>query len=284
MTTFQFDWQTGDRLSLKGQGWIPEDTPKAILCQVHGFGEHIGRYEHVAAYYTQKGIGMVGFDLRGHGQSGGLRGYVAQYDDLIADISQCLALLHEKFEGVPILLNGHSMGGNLVMNFIMRYQPEFLKGAIITSPWLRLVRPPGMIKRFLADLMNIIYPKYGESAGIDTTVLSSDPQVGEMYLQDPLVHSRMSARLLTEITRGADYVVKFAGKTRFAFPVLMMHGKADQLTSHLATEEVASQLNGQVTLELWEGMRHELHNEVQKDAVLDKVYAWISQEILNQKG
>jgi alpha-beta hydrolase superfamily lysophospholipase len=122
---FSFEWQTQDQVMLKGRCWLPEQ-PKALVCLVHGFAEHMGRYTHVAEYFNAQGYGLIGFDLRGHGQSGGRRGHTPSYDDLIENIREMLALAAEKLEGLPLFLYGHSMGGNLVANYLIR-PAEFLE-------------------------------------------------------------------------------------------------------------------------------------------------------------
>ena len=86
---------------------------KAIVCLVHGLGEHSGRYAHVAAALNDAGYALLGFDLRGHGKSGGPRGHTPSYETLMDDIGRLLAEAGQRYPGQPQFLYGHSLGGNL---------------------------------------------------------------------------------------------------------------------------------------------------------------------------
>ena len=76
MAVNEWKWTSRDGLEMYARGWIPEEQPKAVVCLVHGLGEHVNRYNHVGEAFARAGYALQGFDLRGHGQSGGLRGYI----------------------------------------------------------------------------------------------------------------------------------------------------------------------------------------------------------------
>ena len=115
--------------------------PKAAIMLVHGHGEHVARYDHVAAALTEKGYAMLGFDLRGHGKSGGPRGHTPSYDALMDDIASFSQQTDQRYAGLPRFLYGHSLGGNLVLNYALRRKPD-LHGVIATGPWLKLAFDP----------------------------------------------------------------------------------------------------------------------------------------------
>ncbi len=87
MKRTQFKFKTFDGLQLFGQSWQPEDRPRAVICLIHGIGEHSGRYVHVADRLTKAGYAIFTFDLRGHGKSEGLLGHTPSYEALMQDIS-----------------------------------------------------------------------------------------------------------------------------------------------------------------------------------------------------
>ena len=86
MNIFDWKWKSRDGLELYARGWKPE-APKAVVVLVHGHGEHVNRYNHVADAFTKAGYAMQGFDLRGHGQSAGQRGHTPNYESLMNDIT-----------------------------------------------------------------------------------------------------------------------------------------------------------------------------------------------------
>jgi len=141
----EFKFKTSDELQLFGQSWQPEDRPRAAICLVHGMGEHSGRYGHVADRLTQAGYSVFAFDLRGHGKSLGPRGHTPSYRTLLNDINSLLNEVDKNFPELPLFLYGHSLGGNLVLNYVLRRQPKF-KGVIVTGPWLRLAFEPPRFK------------------------------------------------------------------------------------------------------------------------------------------
>ena len=91
MQHIEFTQQAPDGVQFYFQGWQPETPPKAVVCLVHGLGEHSGRYAHVAAALNDAGYALLGFDLRGHGKSGGPRGHTPSYETLMDDIGRLLA-------------------------------------------------------------------------------------------------------------------------------------------------------------------------------------------------
>ncbi len=279
METFDFDWQSIDNLKIYGKCWLPSAIlPRAMVCTVHGFAEHIGRYEHVARYMNQQGYGFIGFDQRGHGKSEGQRGHTPDYEALLINVSEFIALVKEKFNGLPLFLYGHSMGGNIVANFVIRYQPNFLQGTLITSPWFKLAFNPPAFKLWLGTLMAKIYPRFKDKSELNAQELSHDPTVGQAYLADPLVHRSISAKMFVEITKAGLFALTHAKE--FNLPLLLMHGTGDNITSCQATQEFATQVPANwLTFQLWEAMKHELHNEIVKDQVLSMMSSWIEDRL-----
>jgi len=194
----EFKFKTFDGLSLFAQSWQPETKSRAVICLVHGMGEHSGRYTHVADQLTQAGYSLIAFDLRGHGQSQGPRGHTPSYETLLNDINSLLNEANKNFPELPSFLYGHSLGGNLVLNYVLRCQAQ-LKGVIVTDPWLRLAFEPPRFKIILAQITNYIWPSFSQKNGLDTKVLSHDPEVVHVYENDPLVHDYISTRMFISI-------------------------------------------------------------------------------------
>ena len=116
-------------MDLYARGWAPKDKPKAVVALIHGLGEHTGRYAHVGAALTEKGYALLGFDLRGHGKSGGPRGHLPSSEAFMTDIDRFLEETAERYPGLPQFLYGHSLGGLLVLNYALRRKPR-LAGVI----------------------------------------------------------------------------------------------------------------------------------------------------------
>ena len=132
MKCLEYYRTTPDGQKLFGREWLPDQAPLGVVCLVHGLGEHTGRYTHLANALTAEGYALAGYDLRGHGRSEGKRGHASSYEALLDDIELLLKAVNEQFSGSPTFLYGHSLGGNLVLNYVLRRKPG-LTGVIVDS-------------------------------------------------------------------------------------------------------------------------------------------------------
>lgn len=269
----QFEWArtSRDGLHLHTQSWEPAGLPQAAITLIHGYGEHCGRYRHVAAALTAAGYAIVTGDQRGHGRSGGPRGHTPSYDHLMDDVESLVAEMRRRFPDQPQFLYGHSMGGNLTLNYVLRRRPQ-LAGVVVTSPWLRLAFAPPAWRVLLGRAVDRFFPAFAQDTGQNFESLSRDPAVGAAWQADPLTHNLMSARLFTSTYAAGQWALAHAGE--WTLPLLLMHGDADSLTSAAATREFAAQVPG-CTLKLWPGLRHEMHNEPEQQQIFQAIDSWL---------
>jgi alpha-beta hydrolase superfamily lysophospholipase len=243
---------------------------------VHGLGEHTGRYAHVAAALNEAGYAVLGCDLRGHGKSEGLRGHTPSYDALMDDIGRLLDEAAQRYPGKSRFIYGHSLGGNLVLNYTLRRKPP-LAGVVSTSPAIRVANPLPVTQLTLAKVMNKLQPTMQMPNGLALDNLARDPEVIRAYKSDPLVHNKISVRLAVEMLQAGEWALAHAAE--FPLPLLLVHGTADELTSAAATQEFAGKVRGDCTLKLWDGFYHETHNEPEKAEVLRFMVAWIGSHV-----
>ncbi len=277
MKPIHFSLTTDDHVKLHGVAYEPEGTLRGVVCLVHGLGEHTERYLHVGETFSRAGYALVGCDLRGHGRSEGLRGHTPSYERLLDDITTVLNHIQMSYGERPLAIYGHSLGGNLSLNYLLRRSFPNLRGGIITGPWLRLAFEPPAIKVVLGRLMNRLFPAFIQPSGLDTKALARDEAVVTAYETDPLVHDRISARLFMEAYQAGLWALEHAADLRL--PVLLMHGTADRLTSAEASREFAERAGDRVTLRLWNDFYHEIHNESEKAEVLATMVAWLQEHL-----
>jgi alpha-beta hydrolase superfamily lysophospholipase len=273
MTRNEYTLHTTDHGKLYAQEWLPEGDPAAVVCLLHGLGEHSGRYTRVAEALAGAGLVLSALDLRGHGKSPGPRGHAQSYEVFMEDIQCFLDEAVRRFPGKPIFLYGQSLGGNLALNFALRRRPD-LAGVIVTAPWLRLAFEPPRPRVILAKVMSRLWPTFSNVCGCEAAVLSRDPLVVQRYLEDPLAHDLISGRMFVEISRAGLWALEHAAE--FSLPLLIMHGSADRLTSASASRQFAERAGRYCVMKIWDGAYHELHNEPEKDAVLAHLLAWLS--------
>jgi alpha-beta hydrolase superfamily lysophospholipase len=274
MTHEDLDWEGAGGERLHAQEWRPDGGARAVVCLVHGLGEHVGRYVHVAQVLSEAGYALLGFDLRGHGRTPGPRGHAPSYDAMLGDIGVLLERAAERFPGAPRFLYGHSMGGSLVLNYALRRQPD-VAGVVATSPALQPQEAVSRLKLAFGRLMCRLWPSFRLSNGLDCTGLSRDPEVVRRYRADPLVHDRISVRLGLDVLETGRWAIAHAGE--FRLPLLLVHGTADGLAAIDGTRQFAAKVRGDCTLQAWPGLFHETHNEPEWREVLGYTIGWMEE-------
>ena len=268
-----------DGIKLSGYLWKTENKPKALINLVHGFGEYSERYSHWAELFVKNGYAVHAIDYRGHGKSDGRRGYIHSFDDFLNDIDVLVQESEKMFPEIPQFIYGHSLGGNIVANYILKRDNNF-KGAIISSPWFKLAFDPSALTLFFAKTIKSIFPKFTQQANLDVNGISHDQEVINNYIKDPLVHEKISARMFFEVYKAGNWVLEHPGL--ISIPVLLQHGNADKITSYKASiefAEKAQKLNKDITYKEWEGMYHELHNELKNEEVFKFVVEWLKSKL-----
>ncbi len=281
MKHYEMTWKAHDNLDIFAQAWEPVTAqPKAVACLVHGLGEHTSRYAHVAEAFGRQGIVLFGADLRGHGRSGGARGHISSIDDFMKDIDVSLVQARQRYPDLPIILYGHSLGGIQVLYYGLTRKPN-IKGVIATSSGLHTALEKQHLKIMMAKVLGALMPNTPIASGLDSASISRDEKVVQAYINDPLVHDKITlgfGRIMTGIT---GWVLAHAGE--FSLPLLLLHGKADVLAFPSSSTEVAAALKEKCTLVLWDDAYHELHNEPEKEEVFKTMTQWMNARLGDQR-
>jgi alpha-beta hydrolase superfamily lysophospholipase len=269
----------GNEQQIYTRSW-PLENPRIAIALVHGQGEHIGRYDHLAAWFNAKGVAVYGYDQQGHGKSGGKRGHATDLDSMITDYAAHVQRVRAMHPDIPVFGYAHSMGGQIALNAALKghLAPYQISGLVATSPWVRLAFEAPAIKIFVGKLLKSILPGFTLPTGLAAGFVSRDPEVVKRYINDPLNHGKVSAAGGMALLEGADYLNTYQGAV--PFPILIMHGTADKLTSQKASEELAARLSGDVTYRAWAGFYHELHNEKEQNEVFEVALAWLEEKVV----
>ncbi|MAT43153.1 MAG: hypothetical protein CL609_12490 [Anaerolineaceae bacterium] len=268
-------WVNPNGEELHFQYWLPEQKTKASIVLIHGLGEHCNRYEHVAQFFNDHDIAVFALDHLGHGKSSGKRGHIPSFKTVNEYISALIKLAKETVKDVPIILYGHSMGGNMVLYYTLSNQENLqIKGVISTSPGLGVGEPIPPLKLTLAKVMNVLLPSMTLDNGLDVENLSHDSEVIQAYKDDPLVHPMISTRLAMELINKGDWILNHADQ--FPLPLFLALGEKDHIVDAQKVIEFAEKApKDKTTFHLFEGLYHELHNEPQQEAVLNDMLTWI---------
>ena len=273
MHHFETTWKSRDGLDIFAEGWEPTVIlPKAVVCLVHGLGEHVSRYAHVAEALGREGFVVLGADLRGHGRSGGPRGHISSIEDFMQDIDVLFEQARTRYPDLPLYLYGHSLGGIQVLHYGLTRKPK-VKGVIATSSGLHTAIEQQAMKVLMAKVLGSLLPSVAIPSGLDPKTISHDEKVVQAYINDPLVHDKISLGFGKVMIGVTAWTLAHAGE--FSLPLLLMHGKADALAFPSSSTEFAAPLKEKCTLVLWEDAYHELHNEPIKDEVFKTMTLWM---------
>ncbi|KDQ20229.1 hypothetical protein BOTBODRAFT_27648 [Botryobasidium botryosum FD-172 SS1] len=275
---------------------------RAIVLFLHGFAEHIGRYEHVFPQYTLSpyNFSVFAFDQRGFGRTAleeggkprkgityGFTSWENQMEDLVFMLGQATQGLSS---GIPVFLMGHSMGAGEVLSFITLHrsnsaaaQVPVLSGVIASSPLIRQTHPAPKWQRWVLGKVSDIGSATGSlamSVPLAATALAHDPEVAKQYAADPLVKLKGTLRGLGDMLNKGEEIGEKGYKSWPAdLPLLVLHGTDDEITSFKAAQKFVEDIQAKdKTFSAYQGGFHELHNESDgvKEKFIQECIDWIS--------
>ncbi|WP_020619664.1 alpha/beta hydrolase [Paenibacillus daejeonensis] len=269
---------TADGLELFAQEWRSDDKPaKAVVCLVHGMGEHSTRYQAVAETLTGEGYVLFTYDQRGHGRSPGKRGHTPSVERLTEDAERAIGMARKRHPDTPVFLYGHSMGGNVSLSCALRRQPD-IQGLILTSPWLRLAFDPPRAKQWIGRQVARVWPSFSLATGLDPGQLYRPDQEVAPVVMDMLAHNRISAAMYFGLQAEGEWALAHASE-RLHAPMLLLHGTADRVTSYVASQQLAGCLDGRCAFYSWQDGLHELHNDRERREVMQCVVRWMEDRL-----
>ncbi len=246
-------------------------TPKHIVVLVHGLGEHSHRYlDGIIPTLVEQANAVFIFDNYGHGRSGGKRGHCPSYKALMDVMAAVIARAKSHFPDIPILLYGHSMGGNLALNYGLRFGG--IAGLMITSPYLRLAFSPPRWKMKLGKSLLRFWPSFTLPSGLDPEGISRIPEEVKKYREDPLIHDLVSPMFSFPIMDAGEWVL--ANASALSQPLLLMHGMSDPIIDFNASKILANKAPN-VTFIPFEGGYHELQHDLCRDEVFESIRHWL---------
>lgn len=263
-----------NKKKLYGQIWEPT-KPKAVIVLVHGMGEHIFRYiDYVIPKLIENNYVVIGFDQFGHGKSEGKRGHCPNYEALLKMLEVVIKKGEEQFSDLPMYLYGHSMGGNLVINYILK-KTNNLKGVIATSPFLRLAFQPPKWKMGIGRILLKIAPSIALPSELEVEAISRDKKEVKIYEDDKMVHGKISPMYTFPIIENGEWAIKNADKLKT--PMLVLHGTGDRIIDYKASEEFSNK-TPKATIKLFEDGYHELHHDLCKEEFMETIITWLNKK------
>lgn len=300
---FTFDSRDG-HTKIHAVRWIPDGEVKYILQIIHGMAEYMERYEHMARWLCDRGVLVTGEDHLGHGATvpeGGTYGYFAPDDPatiVVRDVHRLKKMTQSLYPDVPYYMMGHSMGSFIIRNYMFKYGTG-IKGAIVCGT---ATHPPievkmGMLlaniqKLFLGD-KHVAMMLNNMSLGTSSKTpyeerfewLCCDRDVINRYIEDPLCGFCFTVNgfrtLFTLLDR--QNKMKNLEKMPKELPVMIIAGSEDPVGNcgkgEIYVKNQYEKLGMKdVFFKLYDGLKHEIFNEKEKEMVFEDIYSWITKE------
>lgn len=296
METISFKLRNGEDHPIRL--WLPEGTPRCVVQIVHGMAEHIDRYERLALFLNAHGIAAAGINLAGHGAEAGTLGWFAEKDGwamVLHDIDRVRAVLAQRLKGVPYVLMGHSMGSFLVRCYLAAYPAPDLAVLSGTGTYPAGLCGFGQGLSALCSLFGGKKPSKTVSAIAFSANnkpflpartafdwLSRDEKEVDKYVSDPYCGFLFTAKAYQDFFGGLKSIAADAHLKAFPkdTPLYLMSGGADPVGQmgegvRQAAERYRAAGCKDVTVKLYEGARHELLNETNRDDVMNDFVNWL---------
>lgn len=254
-------------------------NPKANVIINHGFAEHLERYDYVARRLVESDYNVLRYDLRGHGQTKGIKGHIHSYLDFISDADAMFELMKEKNPQLPNFMLGHSMGGLVTTLYGIKH-PEKLDGQILSGAANGKLPEASTFKAKLLALASKVVPNKMMKNPVNTQICSVK-EVVETYLNDPLVLKYASFNFFNEFLNVAtDDVLE--NLTSYNLPALILHGEKDTIVPMKISENFFNSISSKdKEMIIYPDLFHEIFNEVKKNEIIDKVIIWLDEHINN---
>jgi alpha-beta hydrolase superfamily lysophospholipase len=258
------------------QTWS-KTSPAAVILGIHGLGEHSDCYNLLAEGLSESPFQLFMSDLRGHGRSTGSRG-VGSIDDYVLDIKLFHSLVKNRFKNLPLYFLGHSMGGLILLKFLIRNGDLGASGAVLSSPLLGVYEKLAAFKQKSAGILSKITPNLTLSNEIPFEKLSHYKKVVESYANDPWRHDRISAKLFIGMLESMDYAFNQVDKIKL--PILMQQSGDDMIVSQKRAEEFFEKLTMKDKTQIvYDGYYHEIYNEVWRDKPFTDLKKWLEKHL-----
>ena len=245
---------------------VPKEKGKIFL--IHGLGEHSGRYKKFINFINSKGYSVIAPDLPGFGKSPGKRGHVSSFGVYYNIIDK----LMDENKTDNLIVMGHSMGGLIAVRF-SQVTHHKVNTLVISGAATRLKKISAGLT-FITKMLDSISPSITFSNKIDPNDLSYNEESNKAYIDDPLVHDKISARLFWEMKRESEKILKNMDK--LTMPTLVIHGRDDPLVSPEFSQEFFDYLKSEKKeLKFIQNAKHESMNEKDGEKVFEMIYNFL---------
>lgn len=266
-----------DHLRLYWQRYVPRAPSRATVVVLHGGGDHSGRYPALVTALVRAGFDVALVDLRGHGQSDGRRWHVDGWGEYLSDFDVFFETLRGAAPERPRFVVAHSQGALVAALWAMGRERE-VAGLVLSSPFFGFAVRPPLLKLLGARIVGTVVPWLPVATGIAFDALTSDEDLQAWTARDHLYGRSTTPRWFSEATRAHAEVLRRAGE--FRAPLLVLAGGADPIADLGRTRAfVEAAGSSDKRLIVYDGFRHEIFNERERERPIGEAVAWLSHHL-----
>lgn len=262
-----------DDVELFFQSWSPA-KPASTLVINHGLGEHTDSYQRLVDGLADQNIQLIAWDMRGHGRSEGKRGVVKRFADYTSDLVILIDYIRKEISDRPLGLLGHSLGGLVTLNTIIRNPDLNIKCAVLSSPLLGVQVDVPEVKKVGAKYLAEYLPSITLWNEIKDKDLTHDKNVIAEFQRDPLRHDRVSPRLYLDMVAYTERVRREGHNV--TLPILFQLSGQDKIVSTKASTDFFQSVKSKdKELKIYENSYHEIYNDIERDIVFNDIKVFL---------
>lgn len=272
-----------DRTKLFYQSWTQKNA-KARILLTHGQGEHSDCYHRLISYFENQNVDFYAHDLRGHGKSEGLRGYVGDFHHYVQDTLKFYELIQNQVgQEKPLIALGHSMGGLIQTLAMVEGDPSRFLCQILSAPLFGVAVHVPAIKDKAARLLNRFLPQITLGNEIKYDMLTRDPAIIREYEKDYLRHDRISSGVYLGFT--AQFPVVQERAREIQLPTLLVCAEKDPVVDSRACEQFFAGLGSKdKKIRIYgKEAKHELFNDIIRQDVFEDVNHYLNEQLEKSK-
>ena len=283
MNKLQFKLTTKDGIKLQAEFTKDETQPvKGVVIVIHGFGEHIRGYRELAEFLAKSGYANIVFDQRGHGDLSEygklekMQGIIPSYQAFLDDIDLMVSQADNMVPGVPISFYGHSMGGNIILSYLLKHGGADFKCVVLESPWFGLFKELHPIMNRIAKILGFLSPKIAIYNELPPEKITGKTDNAEDYDDDPFYHNRISLRMYAGVKNGCEYILRNA--SRISVPIFLAYGKHDQIVCNNAIKQFADKNDSNVRTKEYDAF-HAIRKGNKRDEFFNDIVTYLDKHV-----
>lgn len=253
----------------------PLTAPKAAIILIHGHGDHSGGLQNISESLVKNKYIVYAFDLRGHGQSSGKRGFIRSWDEFRGDLHEFRKLVALDQPELPLYIIGHSLGGLITLDYSLDYS-EGIDGIVAISPGISY--EVTRLEKLGISLMGRIKPDYSINKSGNLQLVARDSSKFTKYYSDVLRHNTVTPGLGRGLIQAISLVLEHPQSLKL--PLLLQYGLADKITPPTKLRQFFNLIASEDKQAIeYASAKHRPFDEVGKKKFLGDLVGWLDQQV-----